>query len=148
MKKMLLLAGLALLAAVPARAQTAADSAAIRATALDYIEGWYAANPDRMARSLHPELAKRIVNTDRQSGLSSVSDMGASALVMATRRGAGSQTPAGEQRKDVRILDIFQETASVRVDASTWIDYMHMARVDGQWKIVNVLWAIRADAPR
>lgn len=147
MNKMLLLAGLALLAAVPARAQTAADSAAIRATALDYIEGWYASDADRMARSLHPELAKRIVNTD-QSGLSHVRDMGASELVTQTRRGGGSRTPSGEQRKDVRILDIFQEIASVRVDASTWIDYMHMARVDGQWKIVNVLWAVRADAPR
>lgn len=145
MKKMLLLAGFALLAAAPARAQTAADSAAIRAAALDYIEGWYAANPERMARALHPELAKRIVRTDRQSGISDIRDMGASELVMQTRRGGGSQTPADQQRKDVRILDVFEGTASVRVDAATWIDYMHLAKVDGQWRIINVLWALRPE---
>jgi hypothetical protein len=143
MKKTLLLAGLALLAAVPARAQTAADSAAIRATALDYIEGWYAANPERMARALHPELAKRIVRADAQSGTSDVRNMGATELVMQTRRGGGNQVPADQQRKDVHILDIFEGTASVRVDAATWIDYMHLAKVDGQWRIVNVLWALR-----
>lgn len=143
MKKMLLLAGFALLAASPARAQTAADSAGMRAAALDYIEGWYAANPERMARALHPELAKRIVRTDRQSGISDIRDMGASELVMQTRRGGGSQTPAGQQRKDVHILDVFEGTASVRVDAATWIDYMHLAQVDGQWRIINVLWALR-----
>ncbi|HEX6315687.1 MAG TPA: nuclear transport factor 2 family protein, partial [Gemmatimonadaceae bacterium] len=42
-----------------ASAQTAADSAAIRAAALDYIEGWYEGNAERMERALHPELAKR-----------------------------------------------------------------------------------------
>jgi hypothetical protein len=49
----------ALCGAVPvARAQTAADSAAIRATALDYIEGWWTGNAERMERALHSHLAK------------------------------------------------------------------------------------------
>ena len=47
--------------AAPGMAQLAADTAAIRATALDYAEGWYEGNPARMARALHPELVKRIV---------------------------------------------------------------------------------------
>src|SRR5688572_31146080 len=54
----------ALVLAAPARAQTAADSAGIRQAALDYIEGWYEGNAERMERALHPELAKRIVNTE------------------------------------------------------------------------------------
>ena len=139
----ILLACLLLLAAAPARAQTAADSAAIRATALDYIEGWYAASHERMARALHPELAKRIVRTDPRSGASMIRDMGATELVMQARQGGGKDTPAERQRKDVRILDIFENTASVRVDADSWIDYMHMAKSDGRWQIVNVLWATR-----
>ena len=40
----------ALLAASPAaRAQTAADTTGIRAAALDYAEGWYSGDADRMA---------------------------------------------------------------------------------------------------
>ncbi len=38
-----------------------ADKAAIKQTALDYIEGWYEGNAERMERALHPDLAKRIV---------------------------------------------------------------------------------------
>ena len=30
---------------------------AIKQTALDYVEGWYEANSERMQRALHPELA-------------------------------------------------------------------------------------------
>lgn len=65
-------------------------------------------------------------------------------LVLNTRRGGGrEETPVAQQRKDVRILDIFRNTASVRVDASTWIDYMHIAKWNGRWVIVNVLWELR-----
>jgi hypothetical protein len=145
MRKLVLLTATVLLAARPAQAQTAADSAAIRQTALDYIEGWYAGDHERMARSLHPELAKRLVRTDAQSGASDIRDMGASELVMQTRRGGGRDVPAERQRKDVAILDIFEGTASVRVDAATWIDYMHIARANGRWQIVNVLWAVRPE---
>ena len=61
----LTLAALAVLVlAVPASAQTAADSAAVRASALDYAEGWYEGNTERMTRALHPELVKRIVMWD------------------------------------------------------------------------------------
>ena len=38
-----------------------ADRAAIRETALNYIEGWYEGNAERMKSALHPELAKRLV---------------------------------------------------------------------------------------
>jgi hypothetical protein len=29
-----------------------------------------------------------------------------------------------------------------------WIDYMHMAKVDGRWLIVNVLWERKPDKDR
>jgi hypothetical protein len=56
----------------PMQAQSAADSAAIRATAMDYMQGWYTGDTVRMGRALHPELAKRIVNTD-SNGVSRLS---------------------------------------------------------------------------
>jgi len=94
-----------------------------------------------MARALHPELAKRIQQSGDQGTF--VRDMTASELVFGTRRGGGTNTPADERRSDVRILDIFQNTASVRVDAGGWIDYMHMVKRDGRWVFLNVLWEVR-----
>ena len=126
------------LAALPVTI-TAADSAAIRATALDYIEGWYAGDADRMARALHPELAKRNVATDVQ-GRSRLLQMSAMSLVNGTRAGGGSRIPETERTRDVRILDAFAGAASVRVRAATWVDYMHVAKFNGRWVIVNVLW--------
>jgi hypothetical protein len=123
-----------------ASAQSAADSAAIRATALDYIEGWYAGDGARMERALHPELAKRIVMTDPKSGRSQLRQMSAMALVQGTRSGGGTEIPAQTRKNDVKILDIYQNVASVRVTAATWIDYMHVAKSNGRWVIVNVLW--------
>lgn len=127
---------------MPSLAQSATDSAGIRAAALDYIEGWYSASGDRMARALHPELAKRIMYADT-SGNFWIRDMGATELVRGTRSGGGSRTPAEQQRTDVRILDMFQNAASVRVDASTWIDYLHLVKWQGRWVIINVLWEVR-----
>lgn len=134
---------LAVLTALPPdrlTAQTAADSAAIRATALDYIDGYYTGDAARMERSLHPDLAKRIVNTD-QNGRSRLGQMSAMTLVQGTRAGGGKDET--NKREDVRILDIFQNTASVRIDAGTWVDYLHVAKWNGRWVIVNVLWELR-----
>ncbi|MFL5595184.1 MAG: nuclear transport factor 2 family protein [Gemmatimonadaceae bacterium] len=128
-----------------ARAQTAADSAAIRATALDYIDGWYAADAARMERALHPELAKRNVFSDT-NGRSRLIQMSAMTLVNGTRNGGGSDIPAPQRVDSVKILDIYGNAASVRVRAATWIDYMHMAKYNGQWRILNVLW--ENDPPR
>lgn len=130
------------LALLPLRAmpgQSAADSAAIRQAALDYIEGYYEGNAERMARAVHPELAKRIVNVDER-GRYRLGQMSAMTLVEGTRAGGGKDTPESERRKDVRILDIYQNAASAKVDASYWVDYLHLAKWNGRWVIVNVLW--------
>jgi len=145
----ILLAAAALAAAAPTlRAQaTAADSAAIRAAALDYIDGWYAADGARMERALHPELAKRNVYSDPQSGRSRLIQMSALTLINGTRNGGGSQIAAAERTHDVTILDVYQGAASVRVRAATWIDYMHLAKWNGRWVIMNVLWENDAAPP-
>jgi hypothetical protein len=125
--------------AEPLAAQAAADSAAIRAVALDYAEGWYTGDTVRMARALHPKLAKRIVMT-RPGAESRLGDMTAEQLVHGTGQGGGSRTPASNRQADVQILDIFQNAASVRLTMHDWIDYMHVARWNGRWVVINVLW--------
>ncbi|NNG17567.1 MAG: hypothetical protein HKM89_13910 [Gemmatimonadales bacterium] len=124
-------------------AQEAADSAGITQAALDYIEGWYEGNADRMTRALHPDLVKRIV-ADRD-GSSRIQGMTAEQLIAYTAGGGGSRTPAEKRRAEVKILDVFGNAASVRVDAAEWIDYLQIGKVDGEWKILNVLWEFRPE---
>lgn len=122
-------------------AQTAADSAAIKETALNYIEGWYEGNDERMAKSLHPKLAKRAVFADDQ-----FNHQTAEILIKNTKSGGGKKTPKAQQQKDVKILDIFVGSAVVKVEASDWIDYLQIAKLKDEWLIVNVLWEIKPDS--
>jgi hypothetical protein len=143
MRKMILASAfLLLVSGSQANAQSPTDASAIKQTALDYIEGWYEGNAERMERALHPELAKRIVRTN-QEGNSRLDQMSALTLVQGTRRGGGKNTPKEKQQKDVTILDVFENAASVKVVASDWIDYLHMAKSNGKWVIVNVLWELK-----
>ena len=122
-------------------AQAAADSAGIRQAALDYIDGYYTGDGARMERAVHPELAKRIVRTNDQ-GRSALGQQSAMTLVMGTRAGGGKDTPVAQRREDVTILDIYQNAASAKVYASGWVDYLHLAKWNGRWVIVNVLWEL------
>ena len=132
-------------ARVPAQSPPpAADSAAITRTALDNIEPWYTGDAARMDRALHPELAKRIVFRPKTAGMPPRLDQqGAMTLVQHTRAGGGKSAPPEKRQKDVTILDVFQNAASVKVVASPWVDYLHLVRVDGGWQIINVLWELK-----
>jgi hypothetical protein len=94
-----------------------------------------------MERAVHPELAKRIVRTN-EKGLRQLEQMSAMTLIAGTRAGGGRDIPVDERRADVRILDIYENAASARIDASGWVDYLHLARWNGGWVIVNVLWEL------
>ena len=126
---------------------TAADSSGIREAAMDYIQGWYEGNAERMQRALHPELAKRIVRTDPKTGHSSLGTMGALTLINSTKAGGGSKTPVDRRRTDYRLLDIYESAAVARVDAGEWVDYLQLAKWNGRWVIVNVLWELRPQTP-
>ena len=124
--------------------QKDSEAEAIRQTALDYIEGWYTGNAERMERSLHPELAKRIViPAENDANEDRLGQMSAMRLVQLTRSGMGS-IPEHEQRKEVIILDRDGRSASAKIIASTWIDYLHLAKWEGRWVIVNVLWQLNS----
>jgi len=134
-----LIAAVGMINAVSGQAQTTADSSAIVATALDYIDGFYTSDAARMERALHPELAKRIVR-DPAGPESRLQNMSAEQLIDATAGGGAARIPDDARKTDVSILDIYNNIASVRIDAGVWIDYLHIARWNGEWKIVNVLW--------
>jgi hypothetical protein len=129
-------------AVITVSAQADADREAIKRTALNYAEGWYEGNAEKMESALHPDLAKRIVRTNPQ-GQSGLGQMSAMSLVQGTRAGSGKQTPAAEQQKDVTILDVMGSAATVKLEMRDWVDYMHIGRFNGKWVIINVLWEMK-----
>jgi putative lumazine-binding protein len=109
------------------------DIGAIEQTALDYIEGWYEGDAERMERSLHPDLVKRTIQANRVNTLS------AEQMVGFTKQGGG-KVFTGEKKNTVTILDIDNDIATVKVISAEYIDYLQMGKVNGKWVIINILW--------
>ena len=132
--------------------QTDADSAAIKETLLNYVEGWYEGNATRMQRALYPDLAKRIVRRNPKTGKEYLEKMTAKELITGTGTDGGCAAdstdsrpkciliPKDRQQKDITIFDIYEDEASAKVVFLGWVDYVHLARINGRWVIVNVLW--------
>jgi len=72
--------------------------------------------------------------------------MSASVLVNLIARGGCKNTPVEQQQKDVTILDVFGNAATVKLVMQGWVDYMHIAKFNGRWVIVNVLWETKPKA--
>jgi hypothetical protein len=139
---------LTLLAAVPLAAQTAADSAGVREAALDYVNAIYHADTSLVYRSVRPELAKRGYWIPRNGTGYSNEPMTFAELVEVARSWNAKGRDMSASPKEVRILDILNQTASARLVAAWGVDYMHLAKYDGKWMIVNILWQSPPPTPR
>jgi hypothetical protein len=117
----------------------AATLAAIEATCFDYVDGQLEADPDRVARALHPDLAKRRVIGDTPYERLGLRRMGKEELVGLTREGV-LKTPKEKWNRDCRVLDVTGDAASVRLETPWFVDYFHMGKFGQRWIIVNALW--------
>lgn len=100
-----------------------------------------------MERAVHPDLAKRILSNNPQTGKDRLDEMSALKLVQVTRgECGGKKTTKESQQKDITIFDVYEDMASVRVVFTGWVDYVHMTKFNGRWVIVNVLWHLKPKA--
>lgn len=113
--------------------------AAIEATCFDYIDGQLEGDPDRVARALHPDLAKRRVLGDTPDERLGLRRMGREELVELTRQGA-LKTPKEQWDRSCTVLDVAGDTASVRLETPWFVDSFHMGKFDDRWIIINALW--------
>jgi hypothetical protein len=152
MKKMFAatLLAVATIAASPAAAfaqNRDADREAVRLAALDYVEGVYNVQPDRIERSVHTSLVKRGFYKDTAAGPYNESPMTYEQLVKL----AGSWNKEGKRDisiKEVAVLDVLDQTAVAKVTASWGIDYMLLAKYGDRWKITQILWQSHPPKPK
>lgn len=140
MKRILMLAVLAL---SPTFAPAAAppDQPAIERAVRDYIESQHKVEPARMERALDEQLAKRTY-WQAADGTEFImkTDFATMVNVANTYNKDGTKFPA-QPRVDIKILDVDNRVATVKLTADEWIDYMHLYKNQrNEWKIINVLW--------
>jgi hypothetical protein len=115
--------------------QRTATENAIASVVLDYYESWWTADPARMGRALHPDLAKRTLMADGRS----LDQDTASSMVDWTARGNGRKY-AGDRIVELAFQDVDETMAAVKVRTSVYVEYLHLVRISEGWKILNVLW--------
>ncbi|MEP7273666.1 MAG: nuclear transport factor 2 family protein [Acidobacteriota bacterium] len=121
--------------------QVANEKEAVRQAVLDYVEGVYNVEPARIERSVHPNLAKLgFYRPPAENAYRPGSTMTFQRLVEVAKTYNKDGSLAKNAPKEVIIYDVMDQTASVKLVAEWGTDYMHLARFDGKWKIVNVLW--------
>jgi hypothetical protein len=108
---------------------------AIERAVLDYYEGWYDADAERMERALHPDLVKR--RAGEKLGL-----LTAARMVELTASGEG-RADGADRTLEIGVVDVHEDIASVVVRAAVYHEYLHLVRTRDGWKIANALWVSR-----
>ena len=124
-----------------APASAAADREAVRQAALNYIDALYQAKPELVEKSVHPDLSKR--GYFRKQGEKTFSNALMSYQQLHDLAGTWNKDgkrPLATAPREVVIYEVLNQTASAKITALWGIDYMHLAKYDGTWKIVNILW--------
>lgn len=146
MKKTILLMAaclmLAGLVAAPTFAQQANDDKeAVRLAVLDYVEGVYNVQPERIERSVHPKMAKLgFYRPPAESKYNPGSAMTFERLVEVAKNYNKSGKLPKDAPKEITIFEVQDQTATAKLVADWGTDYFHLAKFDGKWMIINVLW--------
>lgn len=105
---------------------------------LDYIEGWYEGSTERMNNALSEDLVKRLVKNDTCETLNKEK------MMLFTQYGGGKNY-TGEKKSEIKILDVSGNIATVACFSAEYVDYLHLGKMNGKWKIINVLWCLKED---
>ena len=126
--------------AIPVYSQTT-DRDLVYAAVEDYVEGLYQAKPDRIKNSVHPELTKKGYwkgkekTTYAYDGMMTFDQL----VKLAETWNAKGWLPKDAVKK-IDIFDVQDQTASAKLTAHWGTDYFQLAKYNGKWMIVNILW--------
>ena len=136
-----LVVGTTFVPALSAQQAAAADRESVRRAALDYLEGFYEGDSSKIVRSVVPNVRKVGYFTARGSTTYEAEEMSYAEMIAYTInfKKNGRTTPATAPR-EVTVGEINDQTATAKVVAWWGIDYLQLAKYNGKWMIVNVMW--------
>ncbi len=114
------------------------DTPSIEKAGLDYVDGYYSGSPEREILGLHPSLHKVVVR-QASNGREFLFRIDRQTLEEAARAGLGNK-PEAERKISVEILHASDTSAAIAIGSADFHDLAHVVKINGEWKIVNVLW--------
>ena len=115
------------------------DAAAIRGCILDYFDGWFDGDAERMDRALHPGLTKHALGQDRDRS-QTLDVTTKDEMVAFTREGRGRQRDVPDRAIRIDIASVSGDIASAIVHSAIYVEYALLARTSDGWKITSTLW--------
>jgi len=141
MKKLIVLVvGLLAVPLIWTQAQSPGEKEAVQQAVLDYVEGVYNMDPSRIERSVHPDLNKVGFWPQKDSEGYASGKMTFARLVEVAKTWNKDGKLLANAPKKITVFDVQDQTASAKLVAQWGTDYLHLAKYDGKWKIINVLW--------
>ena len=116
------------------------DEQAIRECALNYLEGWYSADTARMAKALSTDLSKKGFLVSPRSGDLAVAPASYEQMLQWTGQKPNQLAQDPDIKREVHIIEVGEHIAMVKTVTPDFIDYLHLAKMDGQWKIYHAVW--------
>ena len=110
--------------------------------AYNYIDTFYKADTTLAYKSVHKDLRKvGWWYDEKKQAYSNNSEMSFDKLISLAKRwnAKGDRTNADSPR-DVRVLEVSDKIAVVKVAAVWGIDYLNMVNTDEGWKSINIVW--------
>jgi len=119
---------------------SSSDVEEVESIARDYIEGWYTGNVGRMDRALHADLVKRMPVREGSPAAVRLHPVSKVRMLELTAEGGGENPDAAFE---ILVDDVSTDIATARVASPEYLDYVHFAKTEDGWKIVNVLFHAR-----
>ncbi|HEV7334196.1 MAG TPA: nuclear transport factor 2 family protein [Flavisolibacter sp.] len=134
----LLLAGLLTITSAT-YAQQEEEKRGIERAILNYVEAFYEADTTKAYESVAKDLAKRGYYKTKD-GAHHEAKMSFEQLVRLAQRWKSSQNITDATPRKITVFEILDRIATAKVEAQWGIDYFHLAKQNGKWTIINVLW--------
>ena len=117
-----------------------AEHEAIKQVILDYVEAIYKVDPSRIEESVHADLTKRGFFKENEATEYTLITMTFTQTVELARRYNKDSKMPEDAPKDITIFDATDQIANAKLIAWWGTDYIHLAKYNSKWKIVNILW--------
>lgn len=122
-----------------------AELTAIKQASLGYLDGWFQSDPVKMKGALHPYLHKFRVNTVKGSEHQFLDVMTADELIGIA--GVNQEWVKGKGHGEPEVIFHNADIAVVFAQSDGFYDLINLAKINGEWKIVQVLWQVGEGKP-
>lgn len=124
-----------------AQSQSAkSDREQVHAAIEDYVLGLYNVEPERIARSVDTTLHKIGYYDYNGEAYNHVPMTYQQLYDLSAKWNKKGNQVNDQSPKEIEIYEVHDRAASAKLTAKWGIDFMHLSKVDGRWKIMNIMW--------